>query len=314
MNKGEQLIKNVNNFAKPFLKWAGGKSQLLDQFESFFPSELKNTKISSYYEPFLGGGAVFLYLSQKFSIKNSYLFDINEEIVLAYKVIQKNVEDLIEFLFQYTRKYKKLSDSAQMKYFYAIREHYNQQMFEINFKKYSDKWFSRAAQLIFMNKTCFNGLFRVNSQGKFNVPFGRYKNPKILDEDNLRKISKLLQSSEIMVSDFETIKCRKVDSNTFVYYDPPYRPISKTASFTSYSKNDFNEKSQERLAQVFRELDKKEVKQMLSNSDPKNLDKNDNYFEHLYSGFNINRVKATRMINCNSEARGKINELIITNY
>jgi DNA adenine methylase len=307
------MIIDTEKTTKPFIKWAGGKTQLLPQFELKFPDELKLGTIKNYYEPFLGGGAVYFHIAQKYNIENSILFDINEELILVYKVIKEDPSTLIEFIDNYKKKYHLLNEKDQEDFFYEIRNSYNSNRFNINHKKFSENWIPRAAQMIFLNKTCFNGLFRLNSKGEFNVPFGRYKNPQFYENDNILKISKLLQHTELFVSDFSDLE-NFVSNNSFIYFDPPYRPISKTASFTSYSKNDFNDEDQIRLSKIFKNLDKKDVKLMLSNSDPKNVNPNDNFFETHYKNYNIQRVSASRMINCNGEKRGKINELIITNY
>lgn len=300
--------------AKPFLKWAGGKSQLLSQFENLFPAELKQGKIERYVEPFIGGGAVFFEIVQKYKISSAFLYDINSELILVYKVVQKDPERLIEQLKNISQKYKALRESRRKTFYYELREKYNLQRLQIDYQRYSVDWISRAAILIFLNRTCFNGLFRLNSRGEFNVPHGRYKNPRILDEENLMAVSRLLQIAEIQSGDFEVCE-GAVTSNTFIYFDPPYRPISKTANFTSYSKSDFNDPQQIRLANFFRYLHTNyDVRLMLSNSDPKNENPSDDFFEDLYKGFNIHRVSANRMINSNPDKRGQINELVITNY
>ena len=300
--------------AKPFMKWAGGKSQLLGQFQKYYPKELKVGRIKKYFEPFLGGGAVFLDIAQNFLIESAFLTDINEELILAYKVIQRNPESLIEFLWKYSKQYYNLSEEERKEYFYEVRTNLNLQRFQINYRRYSKNWIPRAAQLIFLNKTCFNGLFRLNKKGEFNVPFGRYKNPKILDEENILALSKILQISEINAGNFYSTE-NKIDENSFVYFDPPYRPISKTSSFTSYSKYSFNDPEQIKLGRYFTKLAReKNAKLMLSNSDPTNVNSNDTFFKDLFSGFKIHNILANRMINCNGEKRGRIKELVITNY
>ena len=281
--------------AKPFMKWAGGKSQLLCQFQKYYPKELKVGKIKKYFEPFIGGGAVFLDISQKFSIESAFLTDINEELILAYKVIQRNPESLIEFLWKYSKQYYTLSEEERKEYFYEVRTNLNLQRFQINYRRYSKNWIPRAAQIIFLNKTCFNGLFRVNKNGEFNVPFGSYKNPKILDEENIMALNKILQIAEIYVGNFEDTE-KMIDRNSFVYFDPPYRPISKTSSFTSYSKNCFNDNEQIQLGKYFKKLDReKNAKLMLSNSDPTNENPDDTFFKDLFNGFNISKVNANRI-------------------
>lgn len=300
--------------AKPFLKWAGGKSQLLPQLKKLYPGELKPEKITEYIEPFMGGGAVFFDIAQKYKISSVSIYDVNPELILAYKVIQKDVEQLIDEISLLSSDYHKLLEDERKAFYYEQRDRYNFQRLEIDYQKYSLAWVSRAATLVFLNRTCFNGLFRLNSKGEFNVPHGRYKNPKILDADNLIAVSKLLQIADIEVGDFEICE-RSIKPGTFIYFDPPYRPISKTASFTSYSKSEFGDREQIRLASFFRYLHKKyDIKMMLSNSDPKNENLKDDFFEKLYEGFNIHRVAANRMINSNAKKRGRINEIVITNY
>jgi DNA adenine methylase len=299
---------------KPFLKWAGGKSQLLPQFIDLFPPELKQGLINRYIEPFIGGGAVFFKVAQKYRINSAYLYDINAELIIAYKVIQKDPKNLIERLDAISKNYKALPENKRKDFYYEIRESYNLQMLQIDYQHYSKNWIPRAAMLIFLNRTCFNGLFRLNSKGEFNVPHGKYEDPRILDAENIMAVSELLQIAEIEVGDFES--CETATSPTsFIYFDPPYRPISKTASFTSYSKFAFDDQQQIRLAEFFRRMNGNyDVKMMLSNSDPTNEKSEDDFFERLYRGFCINKVSANRMINSNAQRRGQINELVITNY
>lgn len=299
--------------AKPFLKWAGGKGQLLSKFCDFYPDELKSGSITHYYEPFIGGGAVFFEVAQQFNIHSAYLYDVNEELILTWRVIQQDVFPLIEILDTLQKKYDKLDDEKQSEFYYDVRADFNRNLVNINHSKYSEQWVKRAAQIIFMNKTCFNGLFRLNQKGEFNVPAGRYKNPKILNEQNLIKVSKLLEIAEIKYAGFETVE-HDLAENSFVYFDPPYRPISKTSDFTSYSKLKFEDKEQRQLADLFHRLHKMGVKQMLSNSDPKNNDPNDNFFDEMYNNFTISRIPARRMINSVASKRAAINEIIVTNY
>lgn len=303
----------LETLAKPFLKWAGGKTQLLDKFLSFYPAELKNGEIVNYYEPFIGGGAVFFDVAQRFKIKSALLCDINPELILTWQVIQRDVYNLIEILHSIKVKYEKLDEVAQSKFYYEIRNEFNQNLTRIDFSKYSEAWILRAAQIIFMNKTCFNGLFRFNQKGEFNVPAGRYKNPKILDEQNLIKVSELLSIADIRNAGFEVVESETL-KNSFVYFDPPYRPISKSSSFTSYSKFKFEDVEQVRLADLFYRLSKNGIKLMLSNSDPKNVDPDDQFFDEMYQEFNIFRIPARRMINSNAKKRDAINEIIVTNY
>ncbi|HPD32915.1 MAG TPA: DNA adenine methylase [Bacteroidota bacterium] len=299
--------------AKPFLKWAGGKTQLLEQFNKYFPEELKNGTIKNYYEPFLGSGAVFFYIAQNYQIEKAYLSDINEDLILAFTVVQRNVIELIDELYTLKNGYMVRNEIEREKYFYEIRDIFNSEKEKINYNTYSTDWIPRAAKLIFLNKTCFNGLFRLNRKGEFNVPYGGYENPRILEQSNLINASNLLQIAEIFPTDFENIK-NKIISDFFIYFDPPYRPISNTSSFTSYSKYDFTEDDQKRLAKLFNEISKNGNKLMLSNSDPKNINEDDHFFEEMYSNFRIIRVQANRMINSKGDKRGKINELLILNY
>jgi DNA adenine methylase len=299
--------------ARPFLKWAGGKTQLLEEFARRLPVDLKKREITNYVEPFVGGGAVFFYLNQRFSFETCSICDINDELILSYRVIQRSVKKLISALEDLESDYLSRNDKRRESFYYDVRNTFNQDLPQINFKKYSPDWIERAARIIFLNRTCYNGLFRVNRKGEFNVPFGRYKNPEILNEDNLNDVATLLKSTRIMPGDFT--RCRKfVDDHTFVYLDPPYRPLNRTSSFTSYSKDGFSDKDQVRLARFFRELDEKGAKILLSNSDPKNENPDDSFFDDLYAEYFIERVPAKRMINCNGSGRRDISELVITNY
>jgi len=308
-----QSEKSKLPVVKPFLKWAGGKGQLLGKFQKFYPPELFDQKIRYYYEPFVGGGAVFFDIVQKFEIEKAFLFDVNEELVLVYKVIQNEVNLLIEQLKKYEKLYFQKNEANQKEFYYKIRHEFNHEKPNIDYQVFSNSWIERAAQIIFLNKTCFNGLFRFNSRGEFNVPAGKYKNPKILDESNLLGASNLLQRAEIFSADFRNIK-NNLNNNAFVYFDPPYRPLNKTSSFTAYSKFGFGDKEQNDLSQLFTQLNKNGIKLMLSNSDPKNTDPGDNFFDDLYKDFNISRVPAKRMINSNASKRQAIQEIIVTNY
>ncbi|PKL56431.1 MAG: hypothetical protein CVV34_07920, partial [Methanomicrobiales archaeon HGW-Methanomicrobiales-5] len=211
--------------ARPFLKWAGGKTQLLNECNKRLPEELQGTKITRYVEPFIGGGAVFFSLNQRFAFEQSYICDANEELILAYRVIQKSVKKLISELEILKSDYFSRSEEEKEKFYYEVRDAFNRKLPETDFHKYHTGWIERTAQIIFLNRTCFNGLFRVNRKGEFNVPFGRYKMPDILNEENLRDVAKVLKRTEILFGDFTT--CREfVDDHTFVYFDPPYRPLN----------------------------------------------------------------------------------------
>jgi DNA adenine methylase len=299
--------------AKPFLKWAGGKGQLIKIFHDFYPVELKNGQIKSYYEPFIGGGAVFFDVAQQYNIRSAFLYDINQELILTWRVIQQNVYQLIEMLDSFQKRYYKLNEEEQSKFYYDVRDNFNRSLHKTDYSKYNDDWILRATQIIFLNRTCFNGLFRLNQKGEFNVPAGRYKNPKILEEQNLVNVSKLLSVAEIKHAGFAAVE-DDIKENSFVYFDPPYRPISKTSDFTAYSKFKFEDTEQRHLADLFHCLHNKGIKLMLSNSDPKNHDTNDNFFDEIYKDFNISRVPARRMINSNAAKRMAINEIIVTNY
>jgi DNA adenine methylase len=299
--------------AKPFLKWAGGKSQLLQKFDHRLPPEMKNGTIKKYIEPFVGGGAVFFYLAQKYAPQKCYLLDINDELVLAYRVVQKSVNDLIDGLQEIESKYYQCKQDDQKAFFYQVRENFNRTR-KIGLGDMDHyRWVERAVQLVFLNRTCYNGLYRVNSRGEFNVPFGRYRNPRILDEKNLRGCARILAHTTIRCGDFSSC-ARFVDRGSFVYLDPPYRPLSETSSFTAYSEGNFTEEDQVRLARFYQKMDKKGAKLMLSNSDPKNADPSDDFFERLYPDFFIDRMSARRAISCTGTGRGELNELIITNY
>ncbi|MDO8517168.1 MAG: DNA adenine methylase [Nanoarchaeota archaeon] len=266
------------------IKWAGGKKQLLEQFETFFPKYIER-----YFEPFVGGGTIAFYLLKTHSeIKKIFLSDINEELIITYNIVKSNIEELISLLKEYKLKHNK-------EFFYKIRAEDVKKLTPLQI----------AARFIYLNRTCFNGLYRVNSKGQFNVPIGSYKNPAICNEEDLREISKLLQKDDIKVAQFyDAVK--KAKKGDFIYFDPPYYPL-KRESFTTYTKDNFLEKEQEKLAELFKELDKKGCKVMLSNSDT-------SFIKNLYKGYNIRFVKATRMINCDATKRGKINEVVITNY
>ena len=293
---------------RPFVKWAGGKSSLISQLTIFFPFELKDEIINKYVEPFVGGGAVLINILQNYDIKEVYAFDINKDLINCYNVIKENVDELIKELEIKEKEFIKLEQEDRQTYFYNIRKEYNSYRLERN-----ELNVKRAGEFIFLNRTCFNGLYRVNKNGEFNVPCGKYKNPTICDSSNLRNLSYLIRNVIFQYGDYKKSE-KYIDSNTFVYFDPPYRPLSITSGFTSYTKEDFNDENQKELANFFRRLDKKNAKLMLSNSNPKNTNKNDNFFENIYKGFNINEISAKRMINANAKGRGEISELLITNY
>ena len=274
----------MTNGVPTFVKWAGGKKQLLKQFKPYFPKQ-----INRYFEAFVGGGAIAFYIIKNYKPKEIFLSDINEELINCLNVIKTDVENLIKEL-------KKLKRTHNKEVYYKIRAD------DLN----SLSPLKRASRFIYLNKTCFNGLYRVNSKGGFNVPIGSYKNPAICNEAELREISKLLQNAKIEVKQFYEI-AKDVKKDDFIYFDPPYYPLNKTSSFTTYTKEVFLEKEQIRLKELFAKLDKMGAKVMLSNSDTQ-------FIKDLYQKYNIAFVKANRMINCDGKGRGKINEVVITNY
>ncbi len=263
---------------RPFVKWAGGKGQLLAQLEPYVPPFFNR-----YYEPFLGGGAMFFHLQPE----DALISDSNSDLMNAYEVVRSNVEELIAALAQHR------NDEA---YFYSVRSQDPAQLSHVE----------QAARFIYLNKTCYNGLYRVNRQGQFNVPFGKYASPLICDERVLRGASEVLGSTELLTADFEEA-LREADHHDFVYLDPPYDPLSHTSRFTSYTQDGFDERDQERLANVIRELYERGVFVLLNNSDTP-------FIRELYADFNIAIASAKRAINSNGDGRGAINELVITTY
>lgn len=298
--------------AKPFLKWAGGKSNLLTQFDEYLPSRLKDRKVKRYIEPFVGGGALFLHIARYYPVQEYVIADINPELYIGYQAIKYDVPQLCERLEELEWRYKRRDEEGRKEMFYQVRELYNAQRELVHEVEYGQTWVERAAQLIFLNHTCFNGLFRVNSKGFFNVPFGRYKNPRIWNPRNLKDLSLVLQDTLILHSDFEDIE-GFADENSFVYFDPPYRPISKTSSFAAYARGSFNDDDQRRLAQFAHRLHNRGVSWMLSNSDPKNENPDDHFFEEIFGHFTIERVTASRKINSNAKKRGRIREILVNN-
>lgn len=288
---------------KPFVKWAGGKSQLLNDIRAKYPEEIKK-----YCEPFVGGGAILLDILVNFQPKEILINDINVELVNTYSKIKDNVDALIEILSEMQNSFWAKNDTDRKTMYLSIREHFNN--LKINGNEQIN--FEKAALFIFLNKTCFNGLYRVNRKGLFNVPMGSYKKPSICDSENLRLISKLLKNVQMKCGDYS--QCADfIDENTFVYIDPPYRPLTATASFTSYSESEFADKQQIELCKFIDKISVKGAKVVASNSDPKNSDKSDNFFDDLYSNYTITRVSAKRMINSKATSRGNVNELLICN-
>jgi len=293
---------------RPFLKWAGGKSQLLPAILERLPGRVRSGECTRYVEPFVGGGAVFFHLTGAHHFEESHIVDANDELILAYRVIQRDVEALIDRLMAIRDEYLPLAEEERKAYYYRVREAFNRDREGMDFDRYRRGWVRRAAQLVFLNRTCFNGLFRVNADGGFNVPFGRQKNPAIVNADLLRADAAALEKTGIHRGDFTAAE-RFIDDRTFVYFDPPYRPLSTTSSFTAYARCGFTDADQHRLAAFFRDCHRKGACCMLSNSDP-----GDHFFDTLYAGFTIERVPARRMINSNGAGRGEINEIIVDNY
>jgi len=295
--------------ARPFLKWAGGKRQLISEIENRLPADID--ECTSYVEPFIGGGAVLFHLLQNRSFEEVHISDLNPELILCYRTLQEDATGVIKHLSKMIESYPSEQEDRKDSY-YAIREDWNSNVGKIPSLSNTQKA-RRVAQTLFLNKTCFNGLFRVNRKGEFNVPIGSYVNPSFPNSEDLLEVQNALQGVTIHEAPFE--ECENwVSKDSFVYFDPPYRPLSDTAHFVSYSKDDFNDQDQERLATLFRDLDHKGAKLLLSNSDPKNTVPDDEFFDNLYSEFTIDRVSANRAINSKGLKRGPINELLIRNY
>ncbi|MDX8045377.1 DNA adenine methylase [Gracilibacillus sp. S3-1-1] len=303
--------------AKPFVKWAGGKRQLLSTFDELYPAKLKQGKIKRYVEPFVGGGAVFFDLVSKYDFEEIVLNDVNKILVTTYSVIKNDVDQLIDELESLQTQYFEKDTEERERYYYQIRAEFNELKGAIEFNS-EDSDISRTQVLIcsyflFLNKTCFNGLYRENKKGAFNVPFGKYKNPKILDRENLLSIHKVLKKATLKSGDFESLT-KYITKDTFVYLDPPYRPLNVTSSFSSYSKGDFNDDEQKRLAKWFREMSRTGAALMLSNSNPKNTNPEDTFFDELYEGFKLyDNIYASRAINSKASKRGAITELVVIN-
>jgi DNA adenine methylase len=293
---------------RPFVKWAGGKGQLLKEIQKIYPAGLGKI-YTKYAEPFVGGGAVLFDILSKYTLQEIYISDINKELISTYTVIRDYLEDLSILLKMFHNEYNSLNLEMRKKYYYEKRDLYN--FIKINKNKNTE--IKCAALFIFLNKTCFNGLYRVNVNGIFNVPMGTYKNPLIYDSVNLHNISRKLQNVYITCRDYRDSD-KFIDEKTFVYFDPPYRPITETSNFTAYTEKLFDDNAQIELADYVDYLSSKGAKIIVSNADPKNTNTEDNFFDRLYDKYHIDSVWAARMINSNSRARGKINELLIRNF
>lgn len=299
------IMKRTNiHAAKPFVKWAGGKTQLLAEIEEFLPADFSTKTDITYVEPFVGGGAALFYLLQTYpNIKRAIINDINAKLITTYRVIKSQPERLIAALKQLQEEYLPKAHEDRTEMFMAKRKEFNDDVLtEVEI----------ASLFIFLNRTCFNGLYRENSKGKFNVPHGRYTNPLICDESTILADSEVLQRVEILCGDFaKTIEY--ADSSTLFYFDPPYKPLSETSSFNSYVKEVFDDNEQIRLRDFCRRVVFKGSSFILSNSDVKGKNPDDDFFDNLYADYSINRVQANRMVNANGAKRGKLSELLITN-
>ena len=293
----------MSQIAHPFVKWAGGKTQLLPEIRKHYPHRIKK-----YCEPFVGGGAVLFDVLQKCHPEEVLINDVNAELINVYSHVKSNVRMLSNELICLQNQYLLKSQEERKLFFIEKRNSFNS--LDINGGKREK--LEKAALFIFLNKTCFNGLYRVNKKGEFNVPFNNAKNPLICDEENLKACSELLKNVKIITGDYSRVK-NFIDSETFVYLDPPSRPLTQTSAFTSYSENQFSDKEQIELGKFITEISNKGAKVLASNSDPKNTNKEDDFFDNLYSNFEIERISASRMINSNAKKRGAISELLISN-
>ena len=292
--------------AKPFLKWAGGKTQLINDIEKALPKEFLTQKCT-YIEPFVGSGAILFWILNNFpKVEKAVINDINADLTNVYKIIASNPIELISVLKDFQEEYHTIDLDVDNK-----REYYTQKRTLFNTRS-TDK-VTQAALFIFLNRTCFNGLFRVNKSNGFNVPIGSYKKPMICDAENIFAVSEALQKVEILTGDYQQTLLY-AEKPALFYFDPPYKPLSKTSSFNTYSKEEFDDKEQIRLRDFCKTLNTLEHNWILSNSDVKGKDMDDNFFDDIYDEFNINRVFARRSINANPEKRGKLTELLITNY
>lgn len=296
----------AENVAKPFLKWAGGKTQLINDIEKSLPKELVKSKFT-YIEPFVGSGAVLFWVLNNFpKLEKAVINDINEDLINTYKIIASRPKELISILEILQNEFHALEGNEDNKklYYYQKRDLYNTRQQEKSVQ---------AALFVFLNRTCFNGLYRVNRSNLYNVPMGGYKKPMICDAKNILTVSNSLQKVEILCGDYEET-LSFAEKNTLFYFDPPYKPLNETSSFNSYAKDEFNDDEQIRLRDFCTKLDILDYDWILSNSDVKSNNANNNFFDDLYANFSISRVDAKRSINANAEKRGKLKELLITNY
>ena len=292
--------------AKPFIKWVGGKSQLIDQLDMQLPADFGNWANVTYIEPFVGGGAMLFYMLQRYpNIEHAVINDINPDLVTCYRTVRDNPKQLIESLANIEMAYLALETEERRKdFFMAVRERYNEKNLDP---------IENTTKFFFLNRNCFNGLYRVNKKGLFNVPFGKYSNPTICDPETILKDSELLQRVEILNGDFEAT-FEHAQGNSLFYFDPPYRPLSDTSSFNDYAKESFNDDAQIRLKVYCDRINEAGFHFMLSNSDCKGKNENDNFFDVLYGAYPIERVWASRSINSNPNKRGKLTEILVHNY
>ena len=306
MNIPKSENPNKTTSARPFVKWAGGKRSLISQLEEQLPANFDNWENVTYIEPFVGGGAMLFYMLQQYpNIKHAVINDINSDLTTCYQTIRDNTEELIRSLREIQEAYYAMqTEDARKEFYLAVRDRYNQKNLDA---------IENTTKFIFLNRTCFNGLYRVNKKGLFNVPFGKYSNPQICDETTIRADSELLKRVEILTGDFEeTFNYAK--GNTFFYFDPPYRPLSNTSSFNDYAKETFNDNAQIRLKEYCDKVNEAGFSFMLSNSDCKGKNEEDNFFDVLYGKYHIERVWASRSINSNPDKRGKLTEILVRNY
>jgi DNA adenine methylase len=275
----------INRNLKPFVKWAGGKAQILDEIRAKYPTGL-GTTITKYAEPFVGGGAVLFDLLSRYELREVYISDVNRELIHTYKTIRDKASDLVGALSELENSYLPADEKMRKSMYYANRDRFNA------LKTAHDTSVELAALFIFLNRTCFNGLYRVNAKGGYNVPQGSYKNPKICDSDNLRAVSEVLQGVTIVCGDYKLSR-EFIDERTFAYFDPPYRPLTATASFTAYAQDGFGDEQQIELARFIDEMSERGAWVVASNSDPKNADESDNFFDALYSRHTIQRISAS---------------------
>ena len=296
----------MNIKAKPFIKWVGGKGQLLEQLEAKLPADFDSWDNATYIEPFVGGGAMLFYMLQQHpNIKRAVINDINSDLITCYKTVRNNVEQLIPSLKNIQAQYYALQDmEAKREMYMTVRQRYNEKDLDP---------IENTTNFFFLNRTCFNGLYRVNKKGLFNVPCGKYMQHKICNENTLRADSELLKRVEILEGDFENT-LHYAGKKTLFYFDPPYRPLSDTSSFNDYTKEAFNDDSQVRLKEFCDQVVIAGHSFMLSNSDCKGKNEKDNFFDVLYRDYFIDRVMASRNVNANGAKRGKISELLIHNY